>query len=66
MARLTISQAQFDYSTPLVLELNEITIFMGLSAIGIITVIVLSVAAAATSVFGKNASDLSDKHYSRS
>lgn len=65
MARLTITQAQVDYSAPLVLELNEITVLMGVSAVGIIAVILLSVFAAVTSVFGKNAEDMSDKHYSR-
>lgn len=65
MFRPSIYLAQFDYSTPLVLELNEITIFMGLSAVGIIAVIILSLAAAATSVFGKDGSEMSDKHYSR-
>lgn len=65
MAKVAIRLAEFDYSTPLVLELNEITVLMGVSAIGIITVMSLCLVAVATSVFSKNAQGISEDHYSR-
>lgn len=65
MSQLSITLAQVDRSAPLVLELNEITVLMAISAVGILAVMVLSVAAAITSVFGKAAEDMSESHYSR-
>jgi hypothetical protein len=66
MSRITIVQAEFDYNTPLVLEVNEITSLMALSSVGIITVMVLSVVVAASAFFSKNSQDLSEEHFTRS
>lgn len=46
--------AQVDHSTPLVLELNEITVLIGVNALGIIAIMTLSVFIAASAFFGKN------------
>lgn len=51
MSKVQISAAEFDYSTPLVLEFNEITTFMAISAVGIITVMVLSIYISAQAFF---------------
>jgi hypothetical protein len=58
--------ADFDYNTPLVLELNEITSLMAISSVGIITVMVLSVVVAALAFFSKTSQDLSEDHFTRS
>ena len=57
--------AEVDLSTPLVLELNEITSLMAISGVGIITVIVLSVVVAALAFFGSKGQDLSQDHFAR-
>jgi hypothetical protein len=66
MSRISIAQADFDYNTPLVLELNEITSLMAISSVGIITVMVLSVYISALAFFSKSGQDLSEQHYTRS
>jgi hypothetical protein len=66
MSRISIVQADFDYNTPLVLEINEITTLMAISGLGIITVMVLSVVVAALAFFGKSSQDLSEQHFTRS
>ena len=65
MSRISIVQADFDYNTPLVLEINEITTLMAISGLGIITVMVLSVVVAASAFFGKSSQDLSEQHFTR-
>ena len=57
--------AEVDLSTPLVLELNEITALMAISGLGIITVMVLSVVVAALAFFGSKGQDLSKDHFAR-
>jgi hypothetical protein len=57
--------AEVDLSTPLVLELNEITALMAISGLGIITVMVLSVVVAALAFFGSKGQDLSQDHFAR-
>jgi hypothetical protein len=66
MSRISIAQADFDYNTPLVLELNEITSLMAISSVGIITVMVLSIVVAALAFFSKSGQELSKEHYTRS
>jgi hypothetical protein len=66
MSRISIAQADFDYNTPLVLELNEITSLMAISSLGIITVMVLSVVVAASAFLSKTSQDLSQEHFTRS
>jgi hypothetical protein len=66
MSAISIIQADFDYNTPLVLELNEITSLMAISGVGIIAVMVLSVVVAALAFLGKDSQDLSDQHFTRS
>jgi hypothetical protein len=66
MSRISIAQADFDYNTPLVLELNEITSLMAISSVGIITVMVLSVVVAASAFLSKTSQDLSEEHFTRS
>ena len=66
MSKISIVQADFDYNTPLVLELNEITSLMAISSVGIITVMVLSVVVAASAFFNNSGQDLSEDHYTRS
>ena len=66
MSRININQADFDYNTPLILEFNEITSLMAISSVGIITIMVLSIAIAAQAFFGKSSQDLSEEHFSRS
>lgn len=46
--------AQFDPNAPLNLELNEITVLIGISAFGIIATMALCVFVAASAIFGKN------------
>jgi hypothetical protein len=57
--------AEVDLSTPLVLEFNEITSLMAISGVGIITVMVLSIAVAALAFFGSKGQDLSQDHFAR-
>ena len=65
MSRITIVQADFDYNTPLVLEFNEITSLMAISTVGIITIMALCIAVAATSFFSNKGQDLTQEHYTR-
>jgi hypothetical protein len=58
--------AEVDLSTPLALELNEITALMAISSVGIIAVMVLSVAVAAMAFFSRSGQDLSKDHFTRS
>lgn len=53
MAVFNALTAQFDPNAPLNLELNEITVLIGISAAGIIAIMVLSIYVAATTFFGK-------------
>jgi hypothetical protein len=57
--------AAVDYSTPLVLELNEITVLMAINTVGIVTVIGLSLYVAVSAFFSKGSQELSDSHFSR-
>ena len=66
MSRISVYQAEFDYNTPLVLELNEITSLMAISSVGIITIMVLSIYISAAAFFNKNGQDISEDHYTRS
>lgn len=54
-----------DYSTPLVLEFNEITVLMALNAVGIITVMALSIYVAISGIFSKGSQALSESHFAR-
>ena len=65
MSRISIVQAEVDLNTPLVLEFNEITSLMAISSVGIITVMVLSIAVAALAFFGPKGQDLSQDHFAR-
>jgi hypothetical protein len=65
MSGITITQAEVDLNTPLVLELNEITSLMAISSVGIITVMVLSVVVAVLAFFGSKGQDLSQDHFAR-
>jgi hypothetical protein len=65
MSGISITQAEVDLNTPLVLELNEITSLMAISSVGIITVMVLSVVVAVLAFFGSKGQDLSQDHFAR-
>ena len=65
MSGISIVQAEVDLNTPLVLEFNEITSLMAISSVGIITVMVLSIAVAALAFFGSKGQDLSQDHFAR-
>jgi hypothetical protein len=54
-----------DYSAPLVLQLNEITILMALNTLGIVTVMGLSIYVAISAFFKKGSQELSESHFSR-
>jgi hypothetical protein len=61
MSKVQISAADFDPNAPLVLEFNEITSFMAISTVGIITVMVLSIYVAGLAFFGKSSQESSSK-----
>ena len=65
MNSVQVLAADFDYNTPLVLEFNEITSLMAISTVGIITIMVLCIAVAATSFFSNKGQDLTQEHYTR-
>jgi hypothetical protein len=65
MSTVSIFMAEFDHNTPLVLEFNEITSLMAISSVGIIAVMLLSVAVAARAFFNKKGQDLSKEHFNR-
>jgi hypothetical protein len=54
-----------DYSAPLVLELNEITVLMAINSVGIIAVMLLSIYMAVSAIFGKGSKGLSEAHFTR-
>jgi hypothetical protein len=54
-----------DYSAPLVLELNEITVLMAINSVGIIAVMLLSIYMAVSAIFGKGSQGLSEAHFTR-
>jgi hypothetical protein len=54
-----------DYSAPLVLELNEITVLMALNSVGIIAVMLLSIYVSVSAIFGKGSQGLSEGHFTR-
>ena len=54
MANIPDLTAEVDMSTPLVLELNEITVLIAINAVGIIAIMGLCVFVAASAFFGKN------------
>lgn len=60
-----IFAAAVDYSTPLVLELNEITVLMAINTVLIVVVIGLSIYVAAVGILKKGSQDLSENHFSR-
>lgn len=61
MSKVQISAADFDPNAPLVLEFNEITSFMAISTVGIITVMVLSIYIAGSAIFGNGSQQTSSK-----
>jgi hypothetical protein len=65
MAKIGPSLMAVDYSAPLVLEFNEITILMALNTVGIVTVIGLSIYVAVSAFFKKGSQELSNSHFSR-
>ena len=54
MASIPVVTAEVDMSTPLILELNEITVLIAINAVGIIAIMGLFVFVAASAFFGKN------------
>ncbi|CAB4630583.1 unannotated protein [freshwater metagenome] len=66
MSRVSIALAEIDYSTPVGLKLNAITALMSISAVGILTVMVLSITVSLLAFFGKRSQDLSQQHFTRS
>jgi hypothetical protein len=66
MSGISIVQAEVDLNTPLVIEFNEITSLMAISAVGIIAVMALSIATASLAFFGNKGQELSQDHYTRS
>jgi hypothetical protein len=67
MSRFTSVLSAVDYSAPLDLELNEITVLMALNSVGIIAIMVLSVYVAAAAFFSKtDQGEIADSHFSRS
>ena len=65
MAKIGPVINEVDYSTPLVLELNEITVLMALNTVGIVTVLGLSIYVALSAFFKRGSQQLSDSHFSR-
>jgi uncharacterized membrane protein YeiB len=65
MAKIGSMIQAVDYSAPLVLELNEITILMALNSIGIVGVMALSIYVAVSAFFSKGSQGLSESHFSR-
>lgn len=61
----TVIAAAVDYSTPLVLELNEITILMAINTVLIVLVIGLSLYVAAAAFLKKGSQEISEDHFSR-
>jgi hypothetical protein len=57
--------ATVDHSTPVVLEINEITVLMGLNTVLILMVISLSLYVAASAFLKKGSQGISEKHFSR-
>lgn len=61
----SIYAASVDYSTPLILELNEITVLMAINTVLILSVIGLSLYVAAVAFLKKGSQGLSETHFSR-
>ena len=61
----SVLTAVVDHSTPLVLELNEITILLAINTVLILTVIVLSLYVAASAFMKKGSQAISENHFSR-
>jgi hypothetical protein len=61
----SVLTAIVDHSTPLVLELNEITILMAINTVLILTVISLSLYVAAAAFLKKGSQSISEDHFSR-
>jgi hypothetical protein len=61
----SVFTAIVDHSTPLVLELNEITVLMAINTVLILTVIVLSLYVAAAAFLKKGSQAISEDHFSR-
>lgn len=66
MAAVSVMAAAVDYSTPLVLELNEITILMAINTVLIFMVIGLSLYVAAAAFLKKGSQEIAEDHFSRS
>jgi hypothetical protein len=65
MAVGSVFAATVDYSTPLVLEVNEITVLMALNTVLILMVMGLSVYVAATAFLKKGSQAISQEHFFR-
>lgn len=66
MPKVNLIQAEVDLSAPLVLEFNEITVLMGINAVGIIAIMCLSIYVAASAFLSKSdPGDLPESHFSR-
>jgi hypothetical protein len=61
----SVLTAIVDHSTPLVLELNEITILLAINTVLILMVIGLSLYVAATAFLKKGSQAISENHFSR-
>jgi hypothetical protein len=66
MAVGSVFAATVDHSTPLVLELNEITVLMAVNTVLIVMVIGLSLYVAASAFLKKGSQSISEDHFSRS
>ena len=65
MAAIASILQAVDYSEPLVLELNEITVLMALNTVGIIAVVVLSIYVSVSAFLNKGSQGLSESHFAR-
>jgi hypothetical protein len=61
----SVFKATVDHSTPLVLELNEITVLLAMNTVLILTVIGLSLYVAASAFMKKGSQAISENHFSR-
>jgi hypothetical protein len=61
----SVFTAIVDHSTPLVLELNEITVLLAINTVLILTVIGLSLYVAASAFMKKGSQAISENHFSR-
>lgn len=65
MAASSVFQAIVDHSTPLVLELNAITVLMALNTVLIVVVIGLSLYVAAAAFLKKGSQAIAENHFLR-